>query len=104
MATGSGRVPVQEKNICSTEGCGQWARWDGLMAGLGDLRVFSNVNESEWCWGSVSLTPAERWGGVPVGRVRGSVRPKGLGASFPCGALPALRPRPGRRCWERSAL
>lgn len=51
------------------------------MAGLGDFRVFSNVNESEWCWGSVSLTPAERWGGflwVAYGALsvpKGSARP-----------------------------
>lgn len=60
VAMGSGGVTVQEKN-----GCGQWMWWDGLMAGLGDLRVFSNMNESmSGGWDSLSRCHLQS-GGFP---------------------------------------
>jgi len=37
---------VQERWRCGTEGCGQWAWWDGLGLDLGMLEVFPNLNDS----------------------------------------------------------
>ena len=48
-AQGGGEVTipggVPEPWRCGTEGCGQWARWGGLMLDLGILEVFSNLND-----------------------------------------------------------
>jgi len=47
---GSGGVTipgvVQEWWRCGTEGCGQWAWWDGLGLDLVILEVFSSFNDS----------------------------------------------------------
>ena len=49
-ARGGGRVTihgrVKELWGCGTEGCGQWAQWDGLGLDLVTLVVFSNLNDS----------------------------------------------------------
>ena len=37
---------VQEKGICSSEGRGQWAWWDGFGLDWMILVVFSNLNDS----------------------------------------------------------
>lgn len=77
VAMGSGGVTVQGKNRC-----GWWTWWDGLMGGLSDLRVFSNVNESmSGVWDSLSRCHLQSGGfpWVPYGAL--SLR-KGSACSF----------------------
>ena len=43
---GSPSLEVFKDWRCGTEGCGQWARWDGLGLDWGILVVFSNLTGS----------------------------------------------------------